>query len=366
MKRLFVDLSLTAQTGAGSAMYAWEICHRLMRQGHALQVLPMTSPFRTRGRSGTSRKVQALLRDVLWRPFLAGLEAREQDCFLFTNAFVPRRLLHREYAVVMLDLGAWHDRNILSWRGRLVSRGMPRILAKARHVFAISDFTADEVSTQFGIPRTRIVLAPCGLSKAYLRPRNGMRTRINNTLLPGTYLLHVGSHEPKKNVGFLLDVFQELRNRAMHLDNPRAKDCKLVLTGGESWQDRELRRAMATHLFAPDIITLGQVDAADLPMLYGQASALVFPSTLEGFGLPVIEALSQGTPVLVQNNSSLTQFGRFGATVLEAFDAPLWASRLLEIITSEERLSGAQIQTVGETFAWDRTARTIFETIMGR
>ncbi|HDQ41341.1 MAG TPA: glycosyltransferase family 1 protein [Desulfonatronum sp.] len=364
MMRLFVDLSLTVQTGAGSALYAWEICHRLMRLGHAQQVLPMTCPFRTLGRVGIPRKMQALLRDLLWRPFLSGLEAQEQDCFLFINAFVPRRFLNRKYAVVVLDLGAWHDRSILSWRGRLGTRTMPRVLTGAQHVFAISDSTADDLVREFNIPRKDIVLAPCGLSDAYARPCSGHAAVVNGISLPECYVLHVGSFEPKKNIKFLLDVFQEMRSQATRTENSRAGNCKLLLTGAESWRDQGLREALAAHPLTRDIIILGRVEAADLPGLYGQASALVFPSALEGFGLPVIEALSQGTPVLVQRNSSLTQFGRFGATVFDAFDTPLWASRLLDIISQRQRLPDTHIQAVRATFSWDRTARTILETML--
>lgn len=364
MKRLFVDLSLTVQTGGGAALYAWEICHRLMRLGHTQQILPMTNPFRTHGRAGTPRKIQALLRDLLWRPFLAGLEAREEDCFLFTNAFVPRRFMNREYAVIMLDLGAWHNQNILSWRGRLGTRAMPRVLAGARHIFAISDFTANDLAKEFNIPRDRIVLAPCGLSERFAK-QSGEARVINGVSLPNCFLLHVGSFEPKKNIGFLLDVFQEVRCQAGQSEHP-AEECKLLLTGAEAWQDKDLRESLATHPFARDIIILGLVDAADLPGLYRRASALVFPSTLEGFGMPVIEALSQGTPVLVQKNSSLAQFGGFGATVFDAFDAPLWASHLLDMVTAQKRLADSQAQAVRKTFNWDHTARIILETMLGK
>lgn len=363
MKRLFVDLSLTAQTGAGSAVYAWEICHRLMRLGAPLQVLPMTIPFRTLGRSGLPRKIQALMRDLLWRPFLAGLEAHTGDCFLFTNAFVPRRFQGREYGVIVLDLGAWRDRNLLSWRGRLGMRTMPRVLAGARHVFAISEFTAQDISKAFGIPRDHITLAPCGLSAVFSRPADETKIdEINKIALPDCYILHVGSLEPKKNIGFLLDVFQRLRG----LNHPRIEKCKLLLTGAEAWRDRTVRETVAAHPHARDIVVLGHAQASDMPALYKQAAAMVFPSTLEGFGLPVIEALSQGTPALIQNNSALSQFGTWGATRFDAFDAELWAKRLQETIAGHERVSDDHVQAVKRTFDWDRTARTLFKIMLGK
>lgn len=372
MKRLFVDLSLTSQTGAGSAVYAWEICHRLMRLAMPMQVLPLTNPFRTHGRTGLSRKISALLRDLLWRPFLAGLEARPGDCFLFTNAFVPRSFLDREYAVIMLDLGAWHDRAILSWRGRLGTRALPTVLARATHVFAISEHTAQQVAQEFSIPYQRITLAPCGLSGNFIQPAQTAQAQSGRTLeeingvpLPADYLLHVGSLEPKKNIPFLLQVFALLRDEIRSGTPGAAKPCKLVLTGGESWHDDQLRRTISAHPYARDIVMLGNVPARDLPALYRQAAALVFPSILEGFGLPVIEALSQGTPVLAQANSSLTQFGPFGATILNDFNAADWASRLRDILATKTRVSEEKIMAVHQAFNWDRTAATILRTMLG-
>ncbi|WP_158269673.1 glycosyltransferase family 1 protein [Desulfonatronum sp. SC1] len=364
-KRLLVDLSLTGQTEAGSAVYAWEICHRLMRQAMPMQVLPLTSPFRVLGRTGIRRKLNGLLRDLLWRPVLAGLEARPDDCFLFTNTFVPRKFWRRKFGVVILDLGAWHDRALLSWRGRLGTRTLPAVLAHAAHIFAISEYTAQDVARAFAIPRHRITLAPCGLSEAFLDPPAPLAT-INTVPLPPRYLLHVGSLEPKKNIPFLLQVHAQLRRQ----DAPPTPQgdarppCKLVLTGGESWHDAPLRQAIAEHPYAEDIQILGRVAPEDLPALYRQASALVFPSLLEGFGLPVIEALSQGTPALVQANSSLTQFGAFGATVLDDFEPGAWVRGIQEILASKTRISEKHKQAVRETFSWDRTAAIIRRTML--
>lgn len=364
-KRLWVDLSLTAQTEAGSAVYAWEICHRLMRQAMPMQVLPLTSPFRVQGRTGLQRKLNGLFRDLLWRPFLAGLEARSDDCFLFTNTFVPRKFWRRKFGVIILDLGAWHDRALLSWRGRLGTRSLPAVLAHATHIFAISEYTAQDVAREFDIPRHRITLAPCGLSEAFVNPPTPP-AMINSVPLPPCFLLHVGSLEPKKNIPFLLQIFARLRQQD-ELPTPHddaRPPCKLVLTGGESWHDASLRQAIAEHPYSEDILVLGRVAPEDLPALYRQAAALVFPSLLEGFGLPVIEALSQGTPALIQANSSLTQFGAYGATVLKDFEPETWVRPIREILASKTRIPENHKQAVGETFNWDRTAAIIRRTML--
>jgi len=366
MERLLVDLSLTAQTEAGSAVYAWEVCHRLMRQAMPMQVLPLTSPFRVQGRTGLRRKLNGLLRDLLWRPVLAGLEARHGDCFLFTNTFVPRKFWRRKFGVVILDLGAWHDRALLSWRGRLGTRSLPAVLAHAAHIFAISEYTAEDVVREFSVPRHQITLAPCGLSAAFFDPSAPLST-INTVPLPPRYLLHVGSLEPKKNIPFLLQIYAQLRHQdATSATQTDARPpCKLILTGGESWHDASLRQAIAEHPYAGDILTLGRVAPEELPALYRQAATLVFPSLLEGFGLPVIEALSQGTPALVQANSSLAQFGVHGATILNTFEPGLWVREIQEILASETRIPEKQRQAVRETFNWDRTAAIIRRTMLG-
>lgn len=358
-QKVYFDLSSISQTSAGSSVYAWELCHRLMRLGKPLQVLPFTCSFRTVGKKGFPRLINGLLRDTIWQWFLAGREIDLNDYVIFPNAaMVPKKFYQRKYAVVVLDLGAWHNLSYVTARGKFSILSMRKAIENADCIYAISDYTAYDVAQEFKISQSKITVAPCGLSEVY-KSKAIIPEKINGIPLDTRYFLHVGTFEPKKNLPFLLKVYERFREIA----SDDGELVKLILTGGESWNSSNFTDQIKKSPYAKDIIVLGKVNAEDLPGLYRGATALVFPSIFEGFGLPVIEALSQGTPVLVNANSSLTQFGNFGATVMKNFDLDIWANQLKEILNTNQKIDDCYVEKVIKYFDWDRTAEIIGKSI---
>ena len=357
-RRIYFDLSSLASTSAGSAVYAWELCHRLMRLAKPLQLIPFTSPFKTEGKRGLSRTANAILRDTIWQNLLSGMEATEKDYFIFPTPNVPRKFYNLNYAVFILDLGNWHNRSYLQLRGKLTTLAIPKALKNANHIFAISNYTAQDVAQEFKL-KEQVIVAPCGLSNIYKLDAKELKAMYTNEdCLPEQYFLHVGTFEPKKNLLFLLKAYEKFRERA----GTSGDKVKLLLTGGESWKSSQFFEQIRNSTFASDITILGRVDAENLFYLYAGALALVFPSIFEGFGLPVIEALSQGTPALVNSNTSLSQFGEFGATVFDNFDADIWAKELEEIFRGK-KLNSKYPDKVRNYFDWDRTATIVWDCL---
>ena len=357
-RKVYFDLTTLASTSAGSSVHAWELCHRLMRIARPLQVIPFTSPFRTDGRKGWSRAFNALLRDTVWQNLLLGMEATDKDYFIFNSPLnVPQKFFSLKYAIFVHDLGAWHERSYLNWRGRMSVKSIPEALANADIIFAVSDYTAKDIVNEFKIDEKQIVVAPNGLSEMYKFDAAKLES-INGVKLPEQYFLHVGTFEPKKNLPFLLKVYERFREIAAN----SKKSIKLLLTGGESWKSSELLNQINNSLYAKDIIVLGRVKGEELPSLYRGAIAFIFPSVFEGFGIPVIEALSQGIPVFVNSNTSLTQFSNFGATMLDNFDPDIWAKELKEVV-QKTTLEQSYIERVRNYFDWDKTANIVAETI---
>jgi glycosyltransferase involved in cell wall biosynthesis len=358
-RKIYFDLSTLANTFAGSAVYCWEICHRLMRLSKTLEVIPVSCPFSTVGKKGFTRSISAILRDSIWNNFLFGLEADREDYFIFPNLIVPKRFYQRKYALIIHDIGAWYNPEYLSWRGRMTMKNLSTAARNADRIFTVSDFTADDIAQEFGISREKIVVVPNALSENFkqLAP---LPTTINNISLGDrSYFLHVGSFEPKKNLKFLLQTYDRYRE----IDRNNSNPSKLVLTGGESWQSSDLDRQMRESKYVRDIIVLGRVSNEDLPSLYRGATAFVFPSLFEGFGIPIIEALSQGTPVLVNANTAMKQFQEFGATVFEHFDDRIWAEELQKIDRDKQRVDTVDIDKVIGYFDWDRSAKIIADAL---
>ncbi len=358
--KFYFNLTSLAITSTGPAVHAWELCHRLMRLAKPLEVIPYTCPFRTIDNKGFNRLLNVLLRETIWDNVLAGLEASEEDYFIFTTQDVPKRFYTRKYAMVIHDIAGWHHPSVTTWGGRIFSGALPESTKQACRIFTVSDYTAQDVASQFGIPRDTIIVAPNGLSEIYKIDAPSLE-EINGIKLPERYFLHVGALDPKKNLSFLLKVYERFREMA----GKRNSSVKLILTGGE-YSNKfviDFFKQIQNSPYASDITILGKVKSEDLPSLYKCATAFVFPSTFEGFGLPVIESLSQGTPVLVNSNTSLTQFGNFGATVFENFDVDIWASELKKICDTAKRVDRSYVSLVKDYFDWDRTARIVAKGI---
>jgi glycosyltransferase involved in cell wall biosynthesis len=359
-RKIYFNLTPLAITSAGSAVYAWELCHRLMRLAQPTQVIPYSCPFVTINKTGIVRILNAILRENIWHPLLAGLGDKEQDYFICPTHNVPKSFYHRQYAIVILDLAAWHDSSVTTWGGRNFAKSLPESIKKASHIFAISDYTAQDVANEFCISRERIIVAPCGLSEIYKKNVEILR-RVNDVELPDQYFLHVGSFDPKKNLAFLIKVYERFRE----VSGDEGQSVKLILTGGESFKNMNVSLIENIHNspYKKEIIILGKVKSEELPSLYKTATAFIFPSTFEGFGIPVIEALSQGTPVLVNANTSLTQFKEFGATVFDNFDVDIWANELRFIVQNGQRVPASYVLKIKDYFDWDRTAQIVAQAI---
>jgi glycosyltransferase involved in cell wall biosynthesis len=355
--KIYFDLSVLSNTAAGSSIHAWELCHRLMRLSQPLKVIPFTLPFRTEGKKGLSRVCNAILRDTVWTNFLAGMEATKEDYFIFPTTSVPKKFYRLNYAVFVHDIGCWYNKNYLSWRGNFQSKSLPLVLENANKIFAVSDYTAQDIIHEFNIPEEQVIVAPNGLSDMYKSDALEQEC-VNGIKLPKNYFLHVGTFGPRKNLSFLLKVYERFRERCCENND----SFKLILTGGESYNSSDFFHQLRRSSYASDIIVLGKIKTEDLPSLYRRATAFIFPSIFEGFGLPVIEALSQKIPVLINSNTSLTQFSKFGATTFDNFDEEIWVNKLKQIVDGKN-LDIIDVNKVRNYFDWDKTARLIIQNI---
>jgi len=190
---------------------------------------------------------------------------------------------------------------------RLAHSMLPLLCRKARRLIADSFNTKEDLIRHFGVDEDRIDVVHLAVSEEF-QPiedaveRERVRTRYG---LPESFLLFVGSIEPRKNLPWLMRSVKELRDEGF----PH----KLVVAGqGEPGFVEELRQtALSLGLsLGDDVVLTGFVEEADLPALYSCSELFVFPSIYEGFGLPPLEAMACGVPVLLPENSSFTEYYR--------------------------------------------------------
>jgi glycosyltransferase involved in cell wall biosynthesis len=187
-------------------------------------------------------------------------------------------------------------------RVRYMERELPKTLERATHIITDSVFVKDELVSTLGVSASRISAIPLGVGGQY-RPRSAHDVQDvlrRYRLSCGRYLLVVATLEPRKNLQGLITAY-------MRLSLAVRRRFPLILVGGRGWKSSALEKTIAHLESAGEIRRLGYLPASDLPSIYAGAGAFAFPSHYEGFGLPPLEAMASGVPVLVSGNSSMTE-----------------------------------------------------------
>ena len=323
-----VDAITAPLTGIGR--YALELARGLAHH-EAIEELRLYSAYRwvddPAHALAANRTIAAIRRNV---PFKTqALELYQQirgGLFRLHTRRMKGFLLHTpNYVLMPFDgpaLTTVHDLSWLSYpdahpveRVKFLDRHLPKTLARADLVLTDSEFIAAEIATRFAVPRAKIRAIPLGVDAAY-RPRTAeemLATLGKHRLEHSAYLLVVATQEPRKNLARLVRAYAALpaATKARH---------PLVIVGARGWLNHELERTLAPLEAAGTVRRLGYVGEDELPQLYAGAHAFAFPSLYEGFGLPVLEAMASGVPVLTSNVSSLPEVAGDAALLVDPND----------------------------------------------
>ena len=212
-----------------------------------------------------------------------------------------------------------------------LEKTVPRSVARADFILADSENTRDDLICLLGVPPAKVEVVPGGVDASFTpvcdpETLARMRQRVSGG---APFILSVGMIEPRKNLIRLIEAFEMLKARA---DIPH----KLVLAGKRGWlSDPIYLRARSSHL-ASEIRFVGYISDGELPALYSAADIFAFPSLYEGFGLPPLEAMACGTPVVVSTSSSLPEVVGTAALSVEAESSEELAAAMTRLIEDSE------------------------------
>ena len=262
------------------------------------------------------------------------------DAFLFSEWMYPAQRSGVR-ATVFHDLVPLHHPEWCT--ARTVSMHTHKARNAARTcdvVFANSRYTAHDLSTSLGIAEDRIVVAEPGI-------RPGLTPHGSRADLGGPSVLGLGTIEPRKNIARLVEAWNLLDG-----------ELGLVLAGGKGWGDRP-------DLADSRIRQLGYVPDGEIARLYRGADVLVYPSLFEGFGIPVIEAMACGTPVVATEHPSLDEACGDAAVRVDPLDPESIAAGLREAVARRDELVPLGLAQAAR-FSWDRNGRTILAALEER
>jgi glycosyltransferase involved in cell wall biosynthesis len=310
-----IDVSPLQQTRAGTARYLKALLHELR---HRDDVEVSTLSF------GGGDRASTLARDAIWYP-LALSRRRNADllhCPTYRGPVRPALPL----VVTVHDLAVFrHPEAFNRWTRSYSPRVVPRVLAAARRIIAVSEFTKRELVELLRVPDEKVRVVPNGVDSEFTR---------EGPAANGDYVLAVGTLEPRKNLASLVEA-------------ARRNDVELRVVGARGWGGVEVG--------GNGVRWLGEVSDADLARLYRGAACLAYPSVYEGFGIPVLEAMACGTPVVTSRGTAMEEVADGAAVLVDPSDPAELAAGIERAASERDSLVARGLERA-RSFRWDAVA----------
>ena len=315
MIRAAIDVSPLVQTRAGTARYLKALLRELDRR----------DDVEVHQRSfGRGDRASTLARDVAWYPFVLG-RGRDADLLHCPTYRGPLRSV-RPLVVTVHDLAVFrHPETFNRWTRAYSPRLVPRVLRAARRIIAVSEFTRRELVELLRVPDEKIRVVPNGVDDVFTP--EGARA-------DGDYILAVGTLEPRKNLQRLVEA-------------ARSTDIELRVVGARGWGKVDVGEN--------GVRWLGEVDDAELARLYRGAACVAYPSLYEGFGIPVLEAMACGAPVVTSRGTAMEEVADGAAVLVDARDTAEIAAGIERAAADREALVARGLERA-HAFRWDAIA----------
>jgi glycosyltransferase involved in cell wall biosynthesis len=231
---------------------------------------------------------------------------------------------------------------------------------RAAQILTLSEFSRRDLIETYRVDPARVFVTPAAAPPHFAPVTNATELRRIRTTygIERDYILTLGSIQPRKNLVRLIEAYSSLRQSRPDLNLPQ-----LVLAGRRGWLEKEIFRAAAQSELRKDILFIGYVPENDLPALFSGSLCFIYPSYFEGFGLPVLEAMQCGAPVIAGNRTSLPEVVGEAGVLVDPFDTNAIAHALAEIIEKPDHRAELRVKGLAQAkaFSWRRTAELTLE-----
>jgi glycosyltransferase involved in cell wall biosynthesis len=366
MPRIAIDYTAAVQQRAGIGRYVRELVAALLKQDGQLEYRLFAAspsplpdlPFRVRRLPFHDRWLMRL-----WHrarvPLPVELITGPIDLYHSPDFTLPPTLPRTRTLLTVHDLSFVRDPDSAADSLRaFLSVVVPRSVARADHVLADSQATKEDLIELWATPADKVTVLYCGVDPRFrpvTAPPALAAVRARYGLGHGPFILSVSTLQPRKNYRRLIQAFAPLAER-----HP---DLSLVIGGGKGWRYDEILAEPERLGIAGRVLFPGFIQDSDLPALYSAAVALAYPSLYEGFGLPVLEAMACGTPVMSSDRSSLPEVTADAGLQADPLDVEAWTAGLTALVedtTLRERLVDRGLQRA-RSFNWDRAAGELLD-----
>jgi len=298
---------------------------------------------------------------VLYMEFVVTsfLKKNKPDIFLSMDGFLSLSSRRKQIPVIY-DINFEHKPEDLKLKNRIYFRFFfKRFVRKALRIITISEYSKQDISNYYKIDAGKIDNVSCGINSTF-NPLT--QTEIISTREKWSqgkpYFFFVGSMHPRKNIRRLIEAYNLFRENTV-------TEIKLLLAGSILWSKSDIEEAYTTSHFKQDIVFTGRLSDEELRLALGAAFALSFVPIFEGFGLPVVEAMQSGVPVICSHITSIPEVAGDAAIYVDPFNVENIASAMKKLY--EDNVLRIQLIEKGnkqkELFSWDKTAILFWNSI---
>ena len=360
MPRFGYDSKIGLPRRVGSSEYCFELLinlNRIDKKNQYLIYLPQ-NPTSDLPKESENWHYKIVRPKRMWTLFGLSLEfllkKSKVDIFFSPTHYLPI-VAPVKSAVSVLDVSYLHFPELFKKRDLYQLKNWTAYsVKKASKVFTISQSSKDDIIKKYRLPEDKVVVTYPGIKSEsrIMNYESGSDTLRKKYGIDGDYILFVGTLQPRKNIVRLIEAFSKIKN-----------DIQLIVVGKKGWLYEEILQAPKKFNIEDRVKFLDSVTDEDLPIFYKNAICFVLPSLYEGFGLPVLEAMQYGCPVITSNVSSLPEAGGDAAIYVNPLDIDDITKNLESIIQNSElreKLIKKGYEQV-KKFSWAKTAK---ETLM--
>lgn len=302
---------------------------------------------------------------ISFLPFGIWTNREKIDVFFSPTHYIPR-FVDIPRVVSIMDLSYIHYPEMFRTKDLFQLKNWTAYSVKhAKKIITISEFTKSEIIKYYQVPKEKIIVAypGCNIIQDQISNSKNQKYILNikkKYHIDGEYLLFVGTLQPRKNIVRLIEAF----NRAIKQCNNLTM--KLVIVGKKGWLYHEIFQKVKNLKLEDRVRFSGFVSDNDMPYLYAGARCFVLPSLYEGFGLPVIEAMVCGTPIVISNNSSLPEVGGEAAIYIDPQNTESIKEGIMRALQLNNKKKNELIKKARgqiSKFSWQKCAEIVLKTL---
>lgn len=294
--------------------------------------------------------------EKLWEEILLpnGLSSKKIDLFHSPRFILPGKKPCK-FIVTIYDLAFKRFPQLVTKKVfNHFNNGVKSAINRADKIIAISHNTKKELINLFDARNDKIEVVYMGIGEDCrpIRAESQLREIKDKYNLPEKFILFVGTIEPRKNLKRLIEAFYELKKN-------KSIEHSLVIAGGKGWLYDDVFETLKKLQLNQDVIFIGYIPESELPLIYNAADLFVYPSLYEGFGLPPLEAMACGVPVVTSNVSSLPEVVGDAAILIDPYDIQAIAEAIEQIL-QDYNLREKMIEkgfNQAKKFSWEKASR---------